>query len=82
MKRLYNIITLLLSVSVAAVAVHDYRPPKLMIATLEIDRQLGASKSSKYKVFSKAKENKSKGSKSKSSTASHSRQTTKSAKSS
>eukprot|EP00986_Skeletonema_menzelii_P014663 scaffold9904_cov137-Skeletonema_menzelii.AAC.2 len=82
MKCLYNTITLLLSVSVAAVAVHDYRPPPKLIAALEIDRQLGASKSSKYKVFSKAKENKSKGSKSKSSTASHSRQTTKSAKSS
>ena len=81
MKYLSSIIILLLSAS-AAVAGHDYRPSKLLIATLEVDRQLGSSKSSKskYKVFAKAKE-KSKGSKSKSSTT-YSQKTSKSAKSS
>ena len=79
MKYLSSIIILLLSAS-AAVAGHDYRPSKLLIATLEVDRQLGSSKSSKskYKVFAKAKE-KSKGSKSKSSTT-HSQKTSKSVK--
>ncbi len=81
MKYLSSIIILLLSAS-AAVASHDYRPSKLLIATLEIDRQLGSSKSSKskYKVFAKAKE-KSKGSQTKSNTSSHSQKTSKSAKS-
>ena len=82
MRYLTNIVLLLsayASVAAAAAADGDWklRPSKLVATTIEIDRQLGGSKSSK-RFF--AKESKSKGRKNSSGTASRSRQSTKSAK--